>query len=150
MAKTARKKKKKDKRGGRRPGSGRKPLLPDIAPIIERMEVAKTARSYAHLALQAYVEICTDRNQPGAARVAAANAIMDRGYGKPPQSIEHSNKDGNPLEINARFSEFAKLLDDIAQQRLAGVKIIDAQPLVNKIAEDVMVKSETIIEEDDD
>ena len=33
-----------------------------------------------------------------AARVSAANALLDRGYGKPRQAVEHSGADGGPIE----------------------------------------------------
>ena len=37
-----------------------------------------------------------------AARVSAANASLDRGYGKPKQGMEHTGKDGAPIEIADR------------------------------------------------
>jgi hypothetical protein len=37
----------------------------------------------------------SDKDQ---ARVAAASAILDRGWGKPPQALEHTGKDGGPIE----------------------------------------------------
>jgi hypothetical protein len=31
--------------------------------------------------------------------VSAATALLDRGYGKPRQSLEHTGKDGGPVEL---------------------------------------------------
>jgi hypothetical protein len=41
-----------------------------------------------------------------AARVAAAQALLDRGWGKPMQAMEHSGPDGNPIEgmLNVNLS----------------------------------------------
>jgi hypothetical protein len=44
---------------------------------------------------------------PAAARVSAANALLDRGHGKPRQALEHGGTDGGPIviyldEIDAR------------------------------------------------
>jgi|GEM_PF-6805856 len=39
-----------------------------------------------------------DRKAPHSARVAACCAILDRGYGRPAQQLEHTGKDGTPLE----------------------------------------------------
>ena len=35
-----------------------------------------------------------------AARVSAAVAILDRGYGRPPQSVEATSKDGGPIQTS--------------------------------------------------
>lgn len=36
-------------------------------------------------------------------RFAAAQYILDRGWGKPKQALEHSGKDGGPLNIEITF-----------------------------------------------
>jgi hypothetical protein len=36
-------------------------------------------------------------SESDAARVAAANALLDRGYGKPRQGVEHTGVDGAPI-----------------------------------------------------
>ena len=50
-------------------------------------EVQELARQHTTQAIQTLVGICTNKEAPPAARVAAANAILDRGYGKPSQHI---------------------------------------------------------------
>lgn len=47
------------------------------------------AKEHAELALQTLVSIAQS-SESDAARVSAASAILDRGYGKPTQALEHS------------------------------------------------------------
>jgi HEAT repeat protein len=51
-------------------------------------EVRDLARQYAPEALSTLADIMRDSKSPPAARVAAASAVLDRGYGKPSQYIE--------------------------------------------------------------
>ena len=53
------------------------------------------AASYGESAVFALAEIATDKAQPAAARVSAANALLDRGFGKPAQTLQGPN--GQPL-----------------------------------------------------
>jgi hypothetical protein len=41
--------------------------------------------------------IAADRNAPPAAQVAAAQALLDRAWGRAPVSVEATGKDGAPL-----------------------------------------------------
>lgn len=69
--------------GGKRVGAGRKP---GAANEIKRA-IAEQARDHAEVALKTLVDIA--RNGEGeAARVSAANAILDRAYGKPSQAVD--------------------------------------------------------------
>jgi hypothetical protein len=52
------------------------------------VEITELARRHAPEAIEALVEIATSRAHPAAARVAAAVALLDRGYGKPQQVVE--------------------------------------------------------------
>ena len=47
------------------------------------------------------MNILRDKNAPAHARVAAADAILDRGWGKPMQPI--ASEDGQPLEFIHRI-----------------------------------------------
>lgn len=80
-------------RGGARPGAGRK--KGKVSKL--KRDLAEMARDHALAALQTLVDIAGDRLAPHTARVSAANAILDRGYGRPPQALEHTGKDGAPL-----------------------------------------------------
>lgn len=51
--------------------------------------------------MKTLVHISRDKDAPAHARVAAANAILDRGWGKPMQPI--ASEDGKLLEFIHRF-----------------------------------------------
>lgn len=57
---------------------GRKPIPQDVKDM---------ARALAPEAIKALGSILRDSEAPPAARVSAATAILDRGYGKPAQTI---------------------------------------------------------------
>jgi hypothetical protein len=50
-------------------------------------EVKELAREHTGKAIETLVSIMTNTKGAPAARVSAANALLDRGYGKPPQHI---------------------------------------------------------------
>ena len=79
--------------GGKRAGAGRK----TGAVTKAKRDLADLAKDQAEAALQVLVDIAL-KGESEAARVSAANAILDRGYGKASQSIEHSGKGGKPIE----------------------------------------------------
>lgn len=63
------------------------------API----EIRSLARSHTEKALKTLVEIMNDANVNAAARVNAAQALLDRGWGKAAQAHEHTGGDGGPI-----------------------------------------------------
>ncbi len=65
-------------------------------------ELRELARTHTELALETLVGVCMNGETEGA-RVAAANAILDRGYGKPAQA--HTGEDGEgPVLANITVS----------------------------------------------
>ena len=50
--------------------------------------IKEVAQQYTEDALKTLVAVMGDETAPHAARVAAANSIIDRGHGKPRQSID--------------------------------------------------------------
>ena len=48
------------------------------------------ARRHTEAALKTLSSVMLDKAAPPAARVSAATALLDRGYGKPPQALEQS------------------------------------------------------------
>lgn len=66
------------KTGGRQKGSVNKATA----------SIRDAARKYTLDALKTLVEVMNDDQQPAPARVSAANALLDRGYGKPHQSVD--------------------------------------------------------------
>jgi hypothetical protein len=59
--------------------------------------VAQVARNYSLSAIETLFDICTDPEAPKATRVSAADALLDRGWGKAKQILEHGGADGQPL-----------------------------------------------------
>jgi hypothetical protein len=65
------------------------------------MEIRSLARSHTRSALNVLVGIMRSKDATAAARVSAANAILDRGWGKAAQAIE--NGDDGALEMIHRI-----------------------------------------------
>ncbi len=83
----------KSSHGGKRAGAGRPKGVPNKATA----SIRDAAREYTESALLTLADVMTDEEQPAAARVSAANALLDRGFGKP--STVLSDEDGNPAEM---------------------------------------------------
>jgi hypothetical protein len=62
----------------------------------EIAEVKELARAHTGEAIETLVSIMTNPKSAPAARVSAANALLDRGFGKPAQ---HITGDGGPLFV---------------------------------------------------
>lgn len=75
----------KGSRGGRRQGAGR----PRGAKSATTLEIEAAAKEHAGDALKALVAVAKSGSTESS-RVAAAIAILDRGYGRPRQAIQHS------------------------------------------------------------
>lgn len=111
-------------RGGARPGAGRKKRgeLPSVilaareandvlcpakigtdigrargTPNKVNRELKALAQQFTRASLATLLVIMRSKATPAAARVAAANAILDRGHGKPPQAV--TGADGEALRI---------------------------------------------------
>lgn len=64
------------------------------------------AGNYTAQALETLASIMNDVEQSAAARVAAANSLLDRAHGKPRQELEHAGSEKEPLTVIIR--EFVK------------------------------------------
>jgi hypothetical protein len=53
-----------------------------------REDIRAYARRYGHIAVDFLARTIEGEDVPYSARVVAAKEILDRGYGKPPQSTE--------------------------------------------------------------
>jgi hypothetical protein len=91
-------------RGGKRTGAGRPKGAKDVATRKQGGTIAELARGHTKAALDALVTIAKSGESEGA-RVSAATAILDRGYGKPTQAHEHSGRDGGPIEYRSMSDE---------------------------------------------
>jgi hypothetical protein len=70
--------------GGKRPGAGR----PKGSPNKATADIRDAAQLYTEQAIATLVEVMVSSEHPAAARVSAANSLLDRGYGKPKQSLD--------------------------------------------------------------
>jgi hypothetical protein len=64
-------------------------------------EIRSLARSHTRTALNVLVGVMRNSKATAPARIAAANAILDRGWGKAPQAIQ--NGEGGALELIHRI-----------------------------------------------
>ena len=69
-------------RGGKRGGAGRPPGSPNRATVDQKTRLSELARQHAGTAIEALAQVA-ESGQTETARIAAACAILDRGYGKP-------------------------------------------------------------------
>lgn len=71
--------------------------------VPELLRVKSMARLYTDEALAVLRSIMKSKKAPSSARVAAANAILDRGWGRPEQALHHSG--------TVSLSDFLNALD---------------------------------------
>ena len=82
--------------GGKRHGAGRPKgsrALTLLASTGERMAFYEAARQYEQEALRVIVSVFMDEKQPAALRLAAANDLLDRAYGRPPVAIDATTRE---------------------------------------------------------
>jgi hypothetical protein len=56
------------------------------------IDIRSLARSHTETAIRTLASIMNMSDAPHAARISAAEALLDRGWGKPKQMIEHSGE----------------------------------------------------------
>lgn len=83
------------KRGGKRPGAGRKRGSKSKLTVAQRRTLTELARDHTEDAVKTLAAIMLNGRATAAARVTAANSILDRGWGKAPQAITGPN--GGPI-----------------------------------------------------
>jgi len=105
--------------GGRRPGAGRPRGVKNKAKKGEKLTLERLAREHTASALKALVDIVTNGESEGA-RIAAATALLDRGYGRPRQSVEMTGKDGGPIEHADVRDRLDRTLEGIAANMTNG------------------------------
>jgi hypothetical protein len=90
-------------KGGPSPNpSGRSPKTVAITKDGVEVQITLTelARTYGPEALKTLAEIMRDKKNPAAARVSAANSLIERGWGKAPQPIiADPNAPAIPVEV---------------------------------------------------
>lgn len=84
--------------------SGRpKKLLPDGRSLSDLCKV------HTQLAVTVLSDILIDGEAPLAARISAAQALLDRGWGKPSQAVEVSGPGGSAIQHAVEMSDDALL-----------------------------------------
>lgn len=95
---------------GRKTG-GRKKGVPNKATA----DIKAAAALHGPAALQALADIAIDSTQPPAARVSAAVALLDRGYGRPAQAVALTGENGGPVQtVSMSPDEFRRIAKDVA------------------------------------
>ena len=85
-------------------------------------EIRSLARASSRIAISTLTGICGAKDAPPAARVAAAVALLDRGWGKPPQA--HTGADGErKIQVTIRH-----LVEGMPDEHVT----IDATPVAIK------------------
>lgn len=84
--------------GGARRGAGR----PKGRVTQAKRDLMEMAKDHGETALAVLVEIATNKAASEGARVSAANALLDRGYGKPTQTVDNKSSDGSMTPQPAR------------------------------------------------
>jgi hypothetical protein len=83
-------------------------------------ELRDLARRHTNDALNALIDVCNNKAFPPAARVTAACALLDRGYGRPMQSVE------NKVEIQSMADTAAQVLMELSR-KAKEAKRLDAE-----------------------
>lgn len=105
----AQKPKSKSSHGGFRPGGGRPKGSKSKVTEAQKARISELARGYASLALKTLAEICA-KSQSDAARVAAANSLLDRGYGRPAQTLEMTDIPETVIRFEMPDTDLAKMM----------------------------------------
>lgn len=87
--------------GGKRPGAGRPKGSVNKATKEAGAALSELARQHTESAINTLVEVCNDKRAPHSARVTAANGLLDRGYGKPAQAVQHEGSADKPVFVEA-------------------------------------------------
>lgn len=74
-------------KGGRREGAGRPVGSPNKATRQQGARLSELAKSYTDIAFSTLLDVAMNGSSD-TARIAAANSILDRGYGKPKADVE--------------------------------------------------------------
>jgi hypothetical protein len=116
---------------------------PDPAAADRRFipNIVVEARKYSALAIDTLVELTKD-NHADSTRFAAATALLDRGYGRPAQS----------LDLHLSTEAITRRLSDMTDAELAALeqRMIAAAPIVLEHVDEPQADGETDAGQDDD
>ncbi|MGZ8226577.1 MAG: hypothetical protein ACXWT3_08080 [Methylococcaceae bacterium] len=95
------------KRGGKRPGSGRKKGIPNK----NTFELKQAAAKHGEEALSALISVIRNEETPPNVIVSACREVLDRGFGRPAITID-------PQEINLNVFPPREVLDGVYAKAL--------------------------------
>jgi hypothetical protein len=98
--------------------------LPDEELACARAAARKLILPYAADLVQSLVDIAR-RGRSESARIHAATALLDRLYGKAPQSVELTGKDGGPVQARV---DFDRLTNDQLRELVGIVTALGDEP----------------------
>ena len=78
------------------------------------------ARAHTEQAIKTLVAVMTNKQAPAASQVAAACALLDRGYGRPSQSFEIPGDTANAMlgSLQVMFVNTERMIDQPAEEKL--------------------------------
>lgn len=106
-------------RGGKRPGAGRRKGSVARATKEHKATLGELARIYTDDAMQALADVAR-RGESESARVAASVALLDRGFGKPVQAVQHSGSVGTYDLTKVTDADLDKLESILGPLAIAG------------------------------
>ena len=94
----------------------------DIAAIGKM--AAELGAPHVPAAIMALAKIANDKSAPAAARISAANSILDRACGKPAQAVQIGGDKDSPLQVTHHVDAFIETLRALRQR----VEATDVEP----------------------
>ena len=95
-----------ERRGGRQKGT----------PNKSSGEMRELAQAYGPKALATIVRLMDSQDDD--MKLRASQTLLDRGYGKPSQQLQHAGHDGGPLDLHSMSDED---LDKLASRLASGI-----------------------------
>lgn len=86
-------------RGGARQGAGRPAGSHNRATVDMKARLSMLAREYTYTAFQELVEVA-ENGTSETARIAAATALLDRGFGKPREADYSQYSEPSPFDLD--------------------------------------------------
>ena len=95
------------------------------------MDLKKLTRTHTREAVAALVEIANDRKAKNADRIVAANSLLDRGHGRPHQSVDLG------IELQKKLSNMS--LDELRAFREKYVAAMATTPMLIEATADTTI-----------
>ena len=118
------------RRGGARVNAGRPLGRKTKATLEAKATLSELAREYTQVALDALVRVASSLQSSDSATVAAAVALLDRGYGRPSQSIDVTGASSGPvLNYISLAGMEPDVLEELRARALEAIKASDPKLL---------------------